>query len=325
MLDLICNVYFVCSRIDVFLQWRKIMAFLKGHLPWTRIILSLIVWMAVFVYAVPVEKLPPRPLAQFITDANGETVEIPNYIHDDVGIMTPEEQRKFNYLSDSLYALTNVAMAIAIVKDIGDYDIRDFGLSVARQWGVGGETNEGVFTLIVMDKREFTTEIGIGAEGYLTDLRISQFQNAHLVPHFKQGNYGAGLLEYSYTIAQAAAKEKNLTLNVDSLGYAFETKAEEPRTEKNEDNPWYYDYLGFLLTIGFFLLILLADYLIYYKEEVLVARREKRAKKTFWQFLDSTASSSSGGGRSSGGSRSSGSSRGFGGGRFGGGGSRGGW
>lgn len=309
-----------------------------------KIFLAILLLEANFSFANSERKIPPRPVERIVRQPDGEVEYLPNYIYDECGVMTAEEIRKYNILSDSLYRRTNVALAVAILMDIGDNDIREYALDIARNWGAGGPSNEGVFTLIAMKQREFSTEVGIGAEGYLTDARLHNLQNSHLVQAFKREEYGAGILAFSYRIAEVVAKEKGTIVGLDSSDY---------------DSLSIGSIIFLVITMG----ILLTFILILILFKIVDMREASKTSDSVCQGTESgsgDAGGSSGGGNdkgcfrnssnygssyglnrssnrnSSGGSRSSRSSsqsssstsrssRGFSGGRYGGGGSKGRW
>lgn len=275
----------------------------------TKLISVLALSLAVHVLAaIPTEKLPPRPVGKVTYDGSGKIIkEQPNYIYDENRVMSTTRAQWFNNLSDSLYKHTNVALALAIVNDIENYDVREYALEVARYWGVGGETNEGVFILVALKQRKFSTEIGTGAEGYLPDLLVHKLQQEDLVPNFKASNYDQGILAFAYDIANVVAKEKGENLNLNQNLYKPDL-----------------DFGYSIILLGMFISFVV----------IIIKSRSKR-KGLLGTAVSSSTPYRGGsfgggfGGGSFGSSRgsfsSNSSSRGFGGGGFGGGGSSGSW
>lgn len=290
------------------------MTFFKKTFFFAKIVSFLLLISSVFSAAsIPLEKLPPKPTGEVIRNGLGNiTEEHPNYIYDESGIMYPATKDMFNKLSDSLYKHTNVALALAIVDDIGDYDIREYAIEVARYWGVGGKTNEGVFILVAMKQRKFSTEIGTGAEGYLPDLLVHKKQQEILVPSFKQSRYGLGIVEFAYSIADVVAKEKGTEIGID--------------TKKFEGSA---DFGYSVILLGMFIAFVIIIIKSRSRRKGLIgAAGSSGDSSTTFRGGTSFRGGSFGGGfgsYGSGSSRSSRSSSGFGGGGFGGGGSSGSW
>lgn len=268
-----------------------------------------------FAVAVEPEKLPDKPVSTFIYNAEGQIVEEHlNYVHDENKLMTTDEIQKFSELSDSLFRKTNVAIAVAIVNDIGNYPIEEYSLDLARKWGVGGPTNEGVLITVAFKQHRFRIEVGLGAEGYLPDLQVHKLQEKDLVPAFKMEKYGEGILALSYDIAEIVAKEKKVNLGVDAINY------------KKQNNAGYS-----MILFGLFVLFVVI---------ILKSRGTKSrgclgsavtgglagsAGSSLGRSINRGGSFGGGFGGSSRGGRSGGFGGGFGGGGFGGGGSSGSW
>jgi uncharacterized protein len=88
-----------------------------------------------------------------------------------------------------------VELAVAIVKTTGDRPIFDYSLAVARGWKIGSKAddNPSALLFIAIDDRKYFTQISKDLEDELPDGLAGQLQRQHLVPAFKQGNYGKGI------------------------------------------------------------------------------------------------------------------------------------
>lgn len=147
------------------------------------------------------KQLPPKPANSYVFDENH--------------IMNAQEVRLFNTISEELYRKTGVAIACALMLDIGREDYRNFAVQTAQKWGIGSQSNEGILIFVSLKQRRRSVEVGYGAEGYLPDALVERLQQQTLVPAFRQKKYGEGIVKLAWAIAQTAAKEKNVQLEID--------------------------------------------------------------------------------------------------------------
>lgn len=128
-------------------------------------------------------------------------------VNDYAGILVQSEvdelERKLVAYDDS----TSTQIAIVLIKTTGDYDISEYGLKILREWGIGGQKNNGVLILAAMDDRKIRIETGYGMEGSVPDAVAFGIINKIVKPAFQQGHYYQGLDEAVDKIFAAAAGE----------------------------------------------------------------------------------------------------------------------
>ena len=230
-----------------------------------------------------------------------------SYVYDEDRLLSKQEVEFINALAEELYKKTKVGLAVALIHDIGFADFRDYAVNIAESWGVGGKTDEGILIFAAMKQRRRSVEIGYGAEGYLPDALVERIQQKTLVPAFKVQKYGEGVITLAWELAQVVAKEKGVTLQVNT----------DQLPQKDESNPF-----------GLLIILLVIFFLFVSKNG------GGRGNGCLWFLLGNALSNSgrgfhsgprSGFGGGFGGFGGGGFGGGFGGGHFGGGGSGGGW
>lgn len=136
--------------------------------------------------------------------------EIPNvqvqdrtkYFSNPDGIVSPQVQSAIDSILVDANRRSTVEIAAVIVDDIDSSDIDDFATKLFREWGIGKkDNNNGILLLAAKDKRKFVIRTGYGAEGVMPDILAGHILYDIMAPRFKEGDYGAGMLE--------AAKEIN--------------------------------------------------------------------------------------------------------------------
>lgn len=223
-----------------------------------------------------------------------------SYVYDEDRLMTNEQVDFFNRLSEELYRKAGVAMAVAIVDDIGLADARSYAVNVAEKWGVGGKTDEGILIFVALKQRRRSVEVGYGAEGYLPDALVERLQQQTLIPAFRREKYGDGVLALAYGLAQVVATEKRISLETDG--------ALPPQEAPMTVRAWLFVFFVFAAIF------------------VLIGKnRDRKAAFLLGMLLGSGRGGRGFGGGGFGGRGGRGFGGGFGGGHFGGGGSGGGW
>lgn len=84
-------------------------------------------------------------------------------------------------------------IGVLIVPTLENQALEDFSLNVARTWGIGDKTNNGVLLLVVKNDRLIRIEVGTGLEGDLTDAESGRIIRDVITPEFRKGNYQQGI------------------------------------------------------------------------------------------------------------------------------------
>lgn len=117
------------------------------------------------------------------------------YVSNPDNIISSSEVSRLNSLLGDLEKNNSVQVAVAIVQSIGDQNPKDFTVQLFEHWGVGQQANDnGLLIFTVMDQRRTEFETGYGLEGVLPDVICYRIGMQVLVPYFREGKYGEGLI-----------------------------------------------------------------------------------------------------------------------------------
>ncbi len=132
----------------------------------------------------------------------------PKLVNDYTGTLTTHQVKA---LEDKLVAYddsTSSQIAIVIIKTLGRYDISEYALKLARDWGIGGkEFSNGILILVALDDHKMRIEVGRGLEGAVPDITAKAIMDNSMTPQFREGNYYRGLDMATDDIFAAAAGE----------------------------------------------------------------------------------------------------------------------
>lgn len=115
-------------------------------------------------------------------------------VNDYTNTLSPEQinslERKLVAFDDS----TTTQIAVVLISTLDGYDVSDYAVRLAEQWGVGGsKNNNGIMLLAALGDRKVTIQTGYGVEGALPDAIAKRIIENEIKPDFKVGNYFGGL------------------------------------------------------------------------------------------------------------------------------------
>jgi uncharacterized protein len=126
------------------------------------------------------EVIPPVPQSYFN-----------DYAHVVSGTVAGQLNSK---LEDFERATGNQVVVAVYSKMESDSSIDDYTVRVARAWKAGQKLkNNGVVLFVFIENRQMFIQVGYGLEGALPDALCKQITEYEIKPHFKTGDYAAGL------------------------------------------------------------------------------------------------------------------------------------
>ncbi len=142
------------------------------------------------------------------------------WVVDQAEVLDDATEARLNAVLTSLEQDTRVEVAVVTVDDT-ELTPKEFTTALFRSWGIGkAGADNGLLVVMVIGQRRLEMEPGYGLEPILTDSWLGQMQAEFMVPHFKAGDYGAGLLagvEASATMLRLHALEARLGSRVSEV------------------------------------------------------------------------------------------------------------
>lgn len=126
------------------------------------------------------EPLPIPPLTGRVVDLTG-TLDAP-------------QQAALAARLAALEQAKGAQVAVLLAPTFRPESIEQFGIRLADAWKLGRKgVDDGAILLIAKDDRELRIEVGYGLEGALNDATAKRIVSEIIVPHFRQGDYYAGI------------------------------------------------------------------------------------------------------------------------------------
>ncbi|MDW7980336.1 MAG: TPM domain-containing protein [Verrucomicrobiales bacterium] len=153
---------------------------------------SLLVWICAWGFAA--EVIPPPPK---------------NYFNDYAGVVSPATAAHLDRLLAQFERETSGQIVVAIFPKMqSDSSIEDYTVRVAQAWGVGqkGKDNGAVLFVFVQDRAMYL-QVGYGLEAALPDALCKRIIEDVIKPHFRKGDFDAGLTAGVEALLAAARGE----------------------------------------------------------------------------------------------------------------------
>ncbi|RNL81974.1 TPM domain-containing protein [Sinomicrobium pectinilyticum] len=201
-----------------------------------------------------------------------QNIPSPKLQGQDYFVSNPDGVLSF-YAADSVNAIaveierqTTAEFAIVVVDDFSGQDDFNFAFELFNTWEIGKKENDnGLLLFIAKDRRVYRFITGYGMEGILPDALLRRIGERYLVPHFKEHDYDAGVLEATGVIRDVLL---------------YPDKAEELRMEMRKESFFYRNRMVFV-DIAFIFLVFLAlmkwtEYVI--EKKILKGKRHAKAR-----------------------------------------------
>lgn len=143
---------------------------------------------------------------------NVQRTDARRFLSNPDGIVPAEGVRRIDSICLSLRQRGLAEVAVVAVDNIRGGDPFSFAMELFGKWGVGRKgSDNGLGILLVKDLREIRFVTGRGIEGVLPDALCRRVQDAYMLPYFRQGDYGSGM------VAGVMAVDKILSGNAAEL------------------------------------------------------------------------------------------------------------
>jgi uncharacterized protein len=160
--------------------------------------------------------------------------ELEQRVSDFTNTLSFQEWKSLEQMLKSFEDSTSTQIAVLMIGSLDGESIEDYASKVFEGNKIGqAHKDNGVLLVVAKDDRKMKIEVGYGLEGVLTDALSSEIIRNDIAPHFRDGNYFAGLVTGLDAMMRATAGEyqaedrgKNApvvstTLGVLALGFIF--------------------------------------------------------------------------------------------------------
>ena len=167
---------------------------------------------------------------------------------DQAHLLTPAQVQDLTSKSEALEAQSKRQFVVATVNSLEGYPIEDYAYRLGRYWKIGsGKANDGVVLVVAPKERKVWIATGYGAGGFLTDAMSGIITREAILPRFKAGDMGGGIVAG----ADAIIKQMSLPPEEAKKNAAAAEQAQKQR-QRSGGNPLPIIFWG--MVIGFVVL-----------------------------------------------------------------------
>jgi uncharacterized protein len=142
--------------------------------------------------------------------------ELTQPVNDFANVVEPGPEAEMDGLIRALQRASGDVVVVATIPTYAPYaDIQEYAVEMFENRGRGigarGQDN-GLLVLLSIEERRVWVEVGYGLEGIITDGFAGEVSRNDMVPGFRTGDYGAGLLAGVRRIIGRIAQAKSVTI-----------------------------------------------------------------------------------------------------------------
>ena len=188
------------------------------------------------------------PLILFaLVPSNAMALEVPAMngpVNDLAGVMSAAEKSELEAYLSAVNNQTGVQVAVLTVPSLDGDAIEDFSIRVAEKWKLGqADKDNGALLVVSIEDRSLRIEVGYGLEESLTDMKSGLIIRSVIVPYFKQGEYGSGIIAGAKNIVGIATSNAEIV-------------SEQVRNPENDNSGSGSGIAGIIFVIVFILIMM---------------------------------------------------------------------
>jgi uncharacterized protein len=136
-------------------------------------------------------------------------------VNDFAKVIDPASAAELDRIIRALQTASGDVLVVATIQTLAPYgSIEEAAVRMFEQAGVGTRASDnGALLLVAVDDRKVRIEVGYGLEEFITDGYAGDMIRTHMLPAFREGQYGPGLVAATRTIAWRLADARGVTLD----------------------------------------------------------------------------------------------------------------
>jgi uncharacterized protein len=153
-----------------------------------------------------------------------------NGVNDFANIIDSNTEQRLEQALINLKREQKIEFGVVTVRTTGGQEIFDYTLAVGRKWGIGPSegSKEGLLLLIAVDDRKYFTLVSRHLQGELPDGIVGSIQRQNLVPAFRAGDYGKGVMDTIRAYIDRVAEQRGFS----TATIYPQTDATQPRSRQ---------------------------------------------------------------------------------------------
>jgi uncharacterized protein len=135
-------------------------------------------------------------------------------VNDFANVIPPEVEQTLDQRIRSLQSASGDVVVVATVPSYASYgSIEEYAVKLFERAAIGQKDKDnGLLIVLALQERRVRIEVGYGLEEFVTDGFAGDTIRQEMLPAFRQGDYGAGLLAGTTRVIQRIAERRGVTL-----------------------------------------------------------------------------------------------------------------
>ncbi|WP_346236032.1 TPM domain-containing protein [Niabella insulamsoli] len=145
------------------------------------------------------------------------------FVSDPEGFLAPSVVDSLNVICAAIDTQSSAEIAIVVVDDFEGNSDFDFAYKLFNTWGIGkAANNNGLLLFVAINRRKYQFITGYGMEGTLPDVTLGTIGEKYLLPPFKAGDYGLGIMNAMSAIRSILQDPEAIkTLKIEKTNHSF--------------------------------------------------------------------------------------------------------
>jgi uncharacterized protein len=130
--------------------------------------------------------------------------ELTGRVVDEAGLLSGSQRGELDAKLAQLESATGTQLVVVTVTSLQGLEIEEYGVGLGRHWGIGQVgKNNGALLIVAPNERAVRIEVGYGLEDVLTDAISSSIIQTDILPAFRAGRMGEGIVAGTNSILAA--------------------------------------------------------------------------------------------------------------------------
>ena len=177
----------------------------------------------------------------YTKDRNG-LYDFAGFVLDAANLLTTAQYNELTAFLNNLDDTTGVQIAVLTVPSLNGVALEEFSIRHAEKWQLGQKgVDNGALLVASMEEHALRIETGYGTEGALTDAKCSRIIRNILVPQFRDGKYGEGIIEAVKNMAGIITEDESL------VSKSVLSESSSSSSSSDDDYDTFYIILGAII------------------------------------------------------------------------------
>src|SRR5262245_44281603 len=135
-------------------------------------------------------------------------------VNDFANVIDPASKTELDKRIRALESATKDAVVVATVKTLEPYGtIEEYAVRLFEKSGIGQKQRDnGALIVLALQERKVRIEVGYELEEFITDGFAGEIIRREMLPEFRGGRYGAGLLAGTTAVINRIAERRGVNL-----------------------------------------------------------------------------------------------------------------